>query len=306
MERGRPGIKPGAALLASAVLCGLGFLLQIRLAMPGAWHELYSAFRERSGHSDLSGGAFTMGQWLHTEYGYLTTLYHPAIWLLAIGGIIVAWTERRTPPRQEQPVLHIAAVLFGIDAFYICALRNQSYIHDFASFYFLVPLSIYAGFFVDRIIRSARALWGEKGTRATVVCCCAMTAMLVWFGIRSLATIDTQFCILDDDTEEPDTLMPDLGRLIDRSFPANTVVICNFDQYYSPLPFYARHVMVNDIHTAADWDHAAADAAPQSAGGILWTGAPDAATLARHFPPAQIHAATVDGIAFLLWISGSK
>jgi hypothetical protein len=302
----RAEFKMGAALFIPAALCGIAFLMQIRLAMPGAWHELYSALRERSSHADLSGGAFTMGQWLRVEYGYLTTLFHPLTWLLAMGGAIVAWFERRKPRASERPVLHIAAVLFLIDAFYVCALRNQSYIHDFASFYFLVPLAIYSGFFVDRIIRSARALGGEKGACATTACCCAMAMVLLWFGVRSLATIDTPFCILDNNTKEPDTLMPDVGRLIDRTFPANAVVICNFDQYYSPLPFYARRIMVNNLHTVPDWSQAVADAAPQPAGGIIWTGVPDAGELARHFPPSQTHVETVDGVAFLLWTPASR
>jgi 4-amino-4-deoxy-L-arabinose transferase-like glycosyltransferase len=74
MERNR---KMAAALLLAALLAGIGFLTQIRLAEPGAWRELFRAFRERSGHADLSGGAFTTAQWLRTEYTYLTTLFHP-------------------------------------------------------------------------------------------------------------------------------------------------------------------------------------------------------------------------------------
>jgi len=280
--------------------------VQIRLAMPGAWHELYSAMRERSGHSDLSGGTFTMGQWLRTQYGYLTTLYHPASWLLAAGGTIVAWMERRRLRPAGRPLLHIGTVLFIIDAFYVCALRNQSYIHDFASFYFLAPIAIYSGFFVDRIIRSAHARWGNVGSRSTMACCCAMAVMLIWCGIRSLATIDTQFCILDNDTQEPDNLMPDVGRVINGTFPDNAVVICNFDPYYSPLPFYARHVMVNDVRTGPDWDHAVSDAAPQPVGGIIWTGAPNAADLLRHLPAAQTHDATIDDIPFVLWTPRPK
>lgn len=304
--RRRPAIKLGVALLFTAALCGTAFLLQIHLALPGAWHELYSAFRERSGHADLSGGTFTAGQWLHTEYGYLTTLYHPAAWLLAAGGAILAWMDRRRLRPGEWPLLHVGAVLFVIDAFYVCALRNQSYIHDFASFYFLVPIAIYSGFLLDRVIRSAERRLGSAGGRATAACCCALAALLIWYGVRSLATIDTQFCILDDDTQEPANLMPDVGRVINRTFPENAVIICNFDPYYSPLPFYARRVMVNAVRTGVDWDHAVSDAAPQPAGGIIWTGAPDAPGLLQHLPVAQQHDVTVDDIPFVLWTPGGK
>ncbi len=306
LARRRGEAKLALLLGAAALICGLAFLLQIHLAMPGAWHELYSALRERSSHANLSGGSFTMGQWARTQYGYLTSLYHPATWLLAAGGVIVAWMERRTLPSRESGLLHTGAILFMIDALYVCGLRNQSYIHDFASFYFLVPIAIYSGFFVDRVIRSAAARWGAVGVRSATTACCAMAGMLIWCGVKSLATIDTQFCILDDDTQEPDTLMPDVGRLIDRAFPPDAVIICNFDQYYSPLPFYARRVMVNDVHTIADWAHAIADAAPQPAGGIIWTGAPDAADLLKKLPPSETHSATIDNVPFVLWTPRPK
>ncbi len=44
--------------------------------------------------------------------------------------------------------------MFIIDAFYVCALRNQSYIHDFASFYFLVPVAVFSGYLVERLLRA--------------------------------------------------------------------------------------------------------------------------------------------------------
>ncbi len=96
--------------------------------------------------------------------------------------------------------------------------------------------------------------------------------------------------------------MPDLGRLIDRTFPAGAVVICNFDRYYSPLPYYARRVMANDAETYADWQKAVSDALPQPAGGIVWARAPDAPELLSHLPAPETRDVTVDGIPFVLWL----
>ena len=289
--------KMAAGLLAAACFSGLAFLLQIHFAAPGAWRELFHAFRERSGHGNLSGGAFTAAQWLRTEFVYLTTLFHPVALLLAALGAVLAVSGRRSLSALEAASLHIGAVLFVIDAFYVCALRNQSFIHDFACFYFLIPVAIFSGFLIERMIRKIATRWQGYSTLA----CCALAAVFIGSGIRRLDGIDTQFCILDDDDTEPAELMPDLGRLIDRTFPADTVVICNFDRYYSPLPFYARHIIVNDIRTYADWQRALSDALPQPAGGIVWADAPDAADLLRHLPRTETYPVTVDQIPFVIW-----
>jgi hypothetical protein len=295
--------KMAAALLLTAFFCGILFLVQIRLASPGALRELLLAFRERSGHGNASGGAFTARQWLDTEYDYLATLFHPVAWLLAAAGALFAFYKRRSLPALEAVPLHIGAILFFIDAFYICALRNQSYIHDFASFYFIVPIAVFSGFLIDQILRKVERRWASYP--ATLVCS-LVAAGTLWSGIRRLDGIDTQFCILDDDDTEPDSLMPDVGRLIDRTFPPDAVIICNFDRYYSPLPYYARRVMNNDVHTYAEWQSAVSDAEPQPACGILWANAPDAAELLRHFPAAETRRVSVDGIAFVLWTGESR
>jgi hypothetical protein len=295
--------KIAGGLLLAAFFSGLAFLLQIRMAAPGAWQELFSAFRERSGHGDLSGGSFTAAQWLRTEYIYLTTLYHPAAWLLAAAGAVMAYLQRRRLTRREAAPLEIGAVLFVIDAIYVCVLRNQSFIHDFASFYFLVPIAVSAGFLVESSIRAARA--GPPAFAVTLAGCAIAAGLIAW-GVHSLDHIDTQFCILDDDDSEPAMLMPDLGGLIDRTFPPDAVVLCNFDRYYSPLPYYARRAMANDTDTYADWQRAISDALPQPAGGIVWTGAPDAAELLAHLPAAEKRPVTVDGIPFVLWTPAGK
>jgi hypothetical protein len=120
---------------------------------------------------------------------------------------------------------------------------------------------------IDQILRKVGRRWAAY---SVTLLCSLLAAGLLWSGIRRLDGIDTQFCILDDDDTEPDPLMPDVGRLIDRTFPPDAVIICNFDRYYSPLPYYARRVMTNDVHTYAEWQSAVSDAKPQPAYGILW------------------------------------
>ena len=290
-------IRMAAGLLLLALASGLTFLFQIHLAMAGAWKELFQAFLERTSGQNENGGAFTLGQWLTTEFTYLTTLYHPVAWLLALAGAALALASRRHLSAREVAPLHIAAILFIIDAFYVCALRNQSFIHDFASFYFLVPVSIFGAYLVERLIVKMDPRWHVMPTAI-----CGIVALsLIWSGIRKLDGIDTQFCILDDDDTEPANLMPDVGRMIDQSFPPGTVIICNFDQYYSPLPYYSRRVMVNNVRDFASWQAAIQDALPQKSAGIIWAGDSEAAELLSHFPDAEKHSVKIDGINFVLW-----
>ncbi|HEX4084440.1 MAG TPA: glycosyltransferase family 39 protein [Chthoniobacteraceae bacterium] len=290
-------VRMAAGLLLLALASGLAFLFQIHLSMPGAWKQLFQAFLERTSRQNDSGGAFTLGEWFSTEFTDLTTLYHPIAWLLAIGGAALALASRKHLSPREAAPLHIAVILFIIDAFYICALRNQSYIHDFASFYFLAPISIFAAYLVERLIVKMDPRWHGFPTAV----CGVLAAALIVSGIKKLNNIDTQFCILDDDDSEPAGLMPDTGHMIERSFPPDTVVICNFDQYYSPLPFYAQRVMVNNIRDYEDWKAAVQDALPQKSGGMIWTGDPEAAALLSHLAPADMRPVKIDGIDFVLW-----
>jgi len=300
------GRRMAFALASVAVLSGVVFLVQIRIAATGSWGELFHAFRERSGQGDLAGGKFTIWQWIETQFDYITTLFSPVTWLLAIGGAVVGVLQRRNLSAREFAPIEIAGTVFFIDAFYVCVLRNQSYIHDFASFYYLIPLSIMPAFFLDQILKIVKARFAGIATYAATAAVCAGVAGMIYFGIRGLDGIDTQFCILDDDDTEPANLMPDLGKQIDATVPAGAVVICNFDQYYSPLPYYARRVMVNYVRTYTDWKGAVSDAFPQAAAGIIWGGDPEAAGILGKLPAGELHPVTVDGIAFTEWLPGKK
>jgi len=300
LKNPRLSARMAAALLLAAFLSGVAFLLQIHLAQPSAWHELLKAFHERSGRADLSGGQFTTAQWLRTQLGYLISLFNPAAMVLAAAGALAAFCVRRKLSVRQAAPLQTATAFFIIDAFYVCALRNQSYIHDFASFYFLIPFSVFPGFLLEHSIHAIETRLPNLAKAAAAISTLGLAA-IIWLGIRSLANIDTQFCILDDDNGEPATLMPDLGHLIDKAFPAGAVIICNFDPYYSPLPYYARREMVNAIRTSADWQTAISDAAPRPAAGIIWPAEPKAPELLHQLPPGETRNVQVDGIPFVLW-----
>ncbi len=139
-------------------------------------------------------------------------------WALAAAGVVTAFIAYPRLSARTAAPLHIGAILFVIDSVYVCILRNQSYIHDFACFYFLIPVAVFSGFFIERMLGWIESRRPAAPALAATTASCLLAAGLISSGVRKLDGIDTQFCILDDDDTEPDALMPDLGRLIDRYF----------------------------------------------------------------------------------------
>ena len=292
--------RMAVTLLLLGLASGILFLAQIRLADAGAWQELFHALKERVSQTDVSGVAFTSAQWLQKVLNDLTTLYTPLAWIIAAAGAVVAYLPRRRTAPMEWMPRNIAGTLFLIGALYVRGLRNQSYIHDFAGFYFLIPIAIFSGIFFDQLLDylDTRILRRRLACAVTV---CLVPAALIYFGIRKLENIDTQFCILDDDESEPVNLIPHLGHVIDGALPADALVLSNFDRYYSPLPYYAQREMINGLRTYGEWQGAIADAKPQPVGGIVWTGDPEAGELLSHLPPSEKAKVVVDNIPFVLW-----
>ena len=84
-------------------------------------------------------------------------------------------------------------------------------------------------------------------------------------------------------------------------------MVCNFDPYYSPLPYYAERPMANNLRTYAGMARRPRRSAEEPAvGGIAWMGEPGAAELSGHCRRRQTKRVEVDGISFCLWLPGAK
>ena len=296
-KENRAANRRAAWTLALIVAAGLAlFLAQIRLANPQAWSDLAGALRGRLGAGDLRGGAFTVGEWARTVGGYLGTFFLPFHWLLAAAGAVIFWRRKSRDSRW----LGVAALgVFLMNAIYVVALRNQSYIHDFASFYLTLPLAIACGVALDAAARWCSDFQNRTARLASFAAICMLLIATAAQAYQRSAHVDSQFLILDESAHEPRDLMPVLGKLIASSFPPDEPVICNFDAYSSPLAYYAQRPLITGIISADDW-RALAGENPH-AGGVIWADAEGAAKLREALPAGEQIAVQVCGIQFVFW-----
>lgn len=296
--------RRAAWMIASMVAAGLAlFFLQIRAANPQAWGDLAGALRGRVGTGDLRGGEFTFYEWSRTVGGYLRTFFLPAHWLLATAGAAVFYAERKT--NRDLRWLGLAALgIFVMDAIYVVALRNQSYVHDFASFYLTAPLAIASGVALDFGVRRCAGTATGLAQMAVFLPVAALLGTTAEWGFQRSANADSQFLMLDEPANEPHDLMPVLGRIIARDFPPDETVICNFDAYSSPLAYYARRPLITGITSVEDWQ--ALSAENPRAGGVIWTGADGAAALLAALPRTEQIPVEACGIAFIFWKAGAS
>jgi len=283
-------------LLGMAAISGILFLLQIRHVNPAAWSNAGSAFLFRISRTGATGATFTWLEWLGTIALYLNGLIPPFQWALAIAGVICLF-RHQIHLEGARFLAWASGCLFVMDAGYMLGFRNASYIHDFAGFYFIAPVSIMGGVALNAFVVWMGGLVREMSlVRMGSVVVCAVVVFLAVTGYPAALKFDSQFDILDGEKPEPPTLIPDLGRLIARTFPADTKVLCNFDPYASNLPYYAQRTIVNNLMTYKDWKAAAT---AKHCGGIIWVDDPGASEIMSELAAKRI--VDLDGIRFCLW-----
>jgi hypothetical protein len=282
--------------LIAASLCL--FLLQVSQVQPGAWADMIQTVKVRMARQ---GDPVPWGAWSVRMRDLLLAHIQPVTWLLGLAGGVLVVRRRKT----EAPLRWLGWValgFFALSTFYVTVFRNASSIHDYASFYFTVPVAMMAGIALDSLLA-----WGEsRGTgmkRALLAGAFALCAAVVITGERKVPALLSQFHILDIDKDEPATLIPELGRAIRTRFPEEeAAVICNFMPSYGPqLHYYAQHELLTAIFTPEEWKDAIADPANVPVDGVIWLGAPEAAELLAALPPGTREDITIAGIPFCFW-----
>src|SRR5205823_14450763 len=99
----------------------------------------------------------------------------------------------------------------------------------------------------------------NRSVRFRNACICIFAFGIMLVGLWPLPGIDSQFNILDQDSEPPE-LIPHLGRLMAKEFPPNAIIVCNFDEYQSTLPYYAQRRLVTGVKSVDEWRAAVAEA----------------------------------------------
>jgi dolichyl-phosphate-mannose-protein mannosyltransferase len=283
--------------LASVVL----FLLHIRWVQPNAWQNLIDAFNRRmSTQLVASGPKITWAAWCRRIGGSLTEHIQPIAWVLALIGA-VRLVRRRSEDERLRWLGWAALCFFVLSAFYIVAFRNASYIHDYASFYFIVPVAIAGGVALDAF--AGWCEWRGGGTKpAGLAATLVVFAWLVFSGERQALALNKPFRILDWDKPEPAELIPELGRAIHKRFPEGTTVICNFLTYYGPqIHYYAQRTILNCIFGPDDWINATKGPENAPVGGVIWLGEPNAKEVLAALPTGSREEISVRGVPFCFW-----
>lgn len=303
--------------IASIVL----FMLYIYRVQPNAWQDLIENFNRRMSSQTWGNMPnFTWKDWEWRIGWMLLTHIQAMAWGLAVVGLVwLLWSQRKDEPLRW---LGCAALCFFVlSAFYIVTFRNASYTHAYASFYFIVPVAIAGGLAVEAFARwcESRSSGARAGGFIVIV---AAYGWLVFSGERQALALNRPFRILDWNKPEPPSLIPELGRVINKKFPEGTTVFCNFFGHYGPqFEYYAqrtilspdewtkttsRAVLFSQLRlrrnfTAGQWTKLTEGADNTPIGGVVWLGKPDAKEILAVLPPGSREEINVRGIPFCFW-----
>ena len=293
----------GYALVTSALLSIVLFFVLIRLARADAWHDLWNAFQFRLGSTDQNQRGYPWTQWFTVVGRALFLDIPPIAWGLAVLGAVVLW---RNHARSEQNRwLGWAALgIFAMDAIYVVAFRNASFIHAYASFYFVAPIAMMSGVALDALIQGVENRSGNRPVPRAAVWwgVLAVIALLGTTGFTTTRRLDReQHCILDWKTHEPPDLVPQLGKAIRETFSEDTLVLCNFLPVYGPhLYYYAQRNLWNNLNAYAEWEPIIGDSQLRI-GGVIWMGASNAQELLSALPEGTRQFVSFGDPRFCLW-----
>ncbi len=308
LKKEKPARRFALALLGMAALSSALFLLQIRHANPGAWRDLGTAVTMRLGSGLQPGSSgiganashFGFGEWARRICQSLGQDYLLITWVLVPAGIVYVMRNLKSPGFRWIGWAVLQMALAGIP--YMLLLRNWSYVHDWASFFCIGCIAILGGLGVESVWA-----WIDRRMRSEILRAAGAVAglgLLAWLAFAGFARAEEQrspLLMLDGIAREPSNLIPDVGRYLTKTFPADATILCNFDPYYSSLSYYAQRTIIPNIGTRAEWDAATSGAGRGGFGGILWLAAPSGIAILDTLPKDQIAPVEIDGIRFAVW-----
>jgi hypothetical protein len=283
-----------AILMASLAL----FFIHIKLARPDAWLDLRTALKYRMAHG---GTSVPWSDWWNRISSLLLAHIQPGLWLTAVGGAILVWRSPQDSARRR--LGWCAAQFFIMNALYVVLFRNASSIHDYASFYFTVPVAMMCGVALDALGQSLPRL-SLPWRLCTGVAIAVFCGFFVLDGHRKAMALRHQFSILSEEGSEPGDLIPQLGKKMRDWFGAgnDVAIICNFLPNYGPqLYYYAQHDLLPFVFTADEWREMIADPANAPVGGVIWLQDPRAEEILASLPPGPRERITVRDIPFYFW-----
>jgi hypothetical protein len=284
-------------LLVAALFSALLYLLRIRLLRSDAWTDLGHTFLYRVGCSSC----FTELDWIKRISSSLTTHFLPIGWLLAmIGSAIIICRNKQNEGLRW--LGWTCGAISLMDVMFLVAFQNDSYIHQYIGFYFLVPIAALAGVALDQMITGAENTFRTQASRSIVICMACL--LLVGLGVQGAGrakSLERQFQILDYKSPEPFNLIPDLGAAIQANFSQDTPVLCNFLPDYGPqLQYYAQRDLLNNLSDYRSWERYL-PGTPKRIGGVVWMGSQAARDILAKVPAGTRRFVTFGKISFCFW-----
>jgi 4-amino-4-deoxy-L-arabinose transferase-like glycosyltransferase len=304
----RQSLRWGLLLIGMVGLSGMLFLLQIHYVNAGAWEDLWNALRMRLGNHLVTNATgptpdaphFSWLDWFRAIFHGMSEDFLLPPFLFAALGIAGILRGRKTSEGLRWCGMAVVPmVIAGI--LYVVILRNESFVHDFATFYLIGALALLAAVGLELCLR-----WSEQRVpslpslplfpAAVLAAFCALAA----FGFRQAEAQRSQFLLLDGFTKEPRNLVPALGHHLAAFFPPGTSILCNFDPYGTTLNYYAQRTLITSLMESGDWKAViAGETAPL--GGIVWLDAPGASEIVASLPKEEVKLFTLGAFRFVLW-----
>jgi len=304
----RQSLRWALLLIGMVGLSGMLFLLQIRWVNAGAWDDLWNALRMRLGNhlvTNVTGPSpeaphFSWPDWFRAIFhGMSQDFLLPPFILAALGiaGILRGWKTS-----EGLRWCGLAVVPMGIAGIlYVVILRNESFVHDFATFYLIGALALLAAAGLELCLRWTERKAPSLSSRASLAAAVLVFfGALAVFGFRQAEAQRSPFLLLDGYTKEPPDLVPKLGRDLAAFFPPGTSILCNFDPYGTTLNYYAQRTLITDVMESRDWKTVIARQAVPL-GGIVWLGAPGADEIVASLPKEQVKPFKLGEFSFVLW-----
>ena len=300
-------LRFGLLLIGLVGLSGVIFLLQIRHVRPDAWGDLWHAATMRLSSTTASDGPgiaanaphFTFREWCVAILDGLANDFLLLPWFLMVLGLVALWRGWRTSPGLRWCAFAMMPMIVA-GVLYVVILRNESFVHDFATFYLIAAFAMAGGLGLEALL--ARLDQHCESAAPRVLGTLAVAGLLVWLGVSAVSraeSLRSPFSVLDAEKAEPPGFIPALGRLLRGQFPRGTTILCNFASNDS-LDYYSQRDVVNNLMTPDDWKEFAADA-HTPVGGILWLDAEHANETAASLPHEEVREVTLAGYRFALW-----
>ena len=303
----KQSLRFGLILLGVGGLSGIFFLVQIRYVRPDAWSDLWSAMTMRLSNraaTDAVSAAqttvhFTLWEWCRAILRGVADDFLLPPWFLAAAGLFFIWKDRRNSEALRWCGFAMTPMIVA-GVLYVVILRNESFVHDFATFYLIGALAMAGGIGSEGLL--TRLERKVPGKRFQIAIALAVIGVFVWIGRSALTraeSLRSQFYVLNPEKPEPPDFIPSLGRHLGRTFPFGTKILCNFGAS-GTLDYYSQRPVLNGITRPQDWKISIAEQSPPL-GGIIWLDEPDAPGVVASLPREELTDLTLGGFRFALW-----